>query len=194
MAEVISFKGVRVVRNRRPILDGIDWSVDETDRWVVLGPNGAGKSTILLGLLGLTTVLRGTAEVLGTTPRRAARRIGYMPQHDEIDPEFPISLQQVVMMGRYPRLGLFRWPGRADRRAVAEALEVVGLADHADRRFGDLSGGQQQRGLIARAIVGEPELLLLDEPFNGLDTKNRQALMRTLRRLQIGRASCRERV
>ena len=167
-----------------PASTGVDFELRPGEALALIGPNGAGKSTILLGLLGLTAVLRGTTEVLGTTPRRAARRIGYMPQHDEIDPEFPISLQQVVMMGRYPRLGLIRWPGRADREAVAEALELVGLAEHAGRRFGDLSGGQQQRGLLARALVGEPELLLLDEPFNGLDTKNRQALMRTLRRLR----------
>ena len=184
-APLVRFRGVDLAYDgATPASTGVDFEIRPGEALALIGPNGAGKSTILLGLLGLTTVLRGTAEVLGTTPRRAARRIGYMPQDDEIDPEFPISLQQVVMMGRYPRLGLFRWPGRADRRAVAEALEVVGLADHADRRFGDLSGGQQQRGLIARAIVGEPELLLLDEPFNGLDTKNRQALMRTLRRLR----------
>ena len=184
-APLVRFTGVDLgYGGGAPASTDVAFELGRGEALALIGPNGAGKSTILLGLLGLTEVLRGEAEVLGTTPRRAARRIGYMPQHDEIDPEFPVSLRQVVMMGRYPRLGLLRWPGRADRAAVDEALEVVGLGEHADRRFGDLSGGQQQRGLLARALVGEPELLLLDEPFNGLDTKNRQALMRTLRRLR----------
>ena len=154
------------------------------DALALIGPNGAGKSTILKGLLGLVTKLSGTIEVLGTVPRRAAAGIGYMPQHSDTDPEFPITLRQVVLMGRFRRLGLLRWPGRGDREAVDRALERVGLADRANVRFGDLSGGQQQRGLLARALVSEPKLLLLDEPFNGLDTQNRQALMRTLRELR----------
>lgn len=184
-AALVRFRGVDLAYDGiTPAATEVEFELHAGEALALIGPNGAGKSTILLGLLGLTHVLRGSAEVLGTTPRKAARRIGYMPQHDEIDPEFPVSLKQVVMMGRFPRLGLVRWPGRADREAVAEALEVVGLAEHAGRRFGDLSGGQQQRGLLARALVGDPELLLLDEPFNGLDTQNRQALMRTLRRLR----------
>lgn len=169
---------------RTPAATGLTFEVDPGDALALIGPNGAGKSTILKGLLGLVHVIEGRLEVLGTTPRRASMHVGYMPQHDEIDPEFPVTLRQVVMMGRYRQLGPVRWPGAADRAAVDAVLERVGLADRARTRFGDLSGGQQQRGLLARALVSDPDLLLLDEPFNGLDTTNRLALMATLRELR----------
>ena len=110
--------------------------------------------------------------------------IGFLPQTAELDPDFPISLEQVVMQGRYRRLGFLRWPGRTDREAVRRALDTVGLGALAKRRFGELSGGQRQRGLLARALASEPRLLLLDEPFNGLDQQNRDALIDTLRTLK----------
>lgn len=150
----------------------------------LIGPNGAGKSTLLKGLLGLIPAVDGELRVLGTTPRRAAGGVGYMPQSDELDPEFPVTLRQVVMMGRYRGIGPLRWPGRADRAAVTAALTRVGLLELADHHFGALSGGQQQRGMLARAIVASPRLLLLDEPFNGLDRPGRQALLELLRQLR----------
>jgi ABC-type Mn2+/Zn2+ transport system ATPase subunit len=110
--------------------------------------------------------------------------VGYVPQTDELDPEFPVTLEQVVMMGRYRHLGWVRLPGKRDRQAVARAIDTVGLADRARTRFGELSGGQQQRGLLARAIASDPHLLLLDEPFNGLDQANRDALVETVKRLK----------
>jgi zinc/manganese transport system ATP-binding protein len=118
-------------------------------------------------------------------PKHTDRGIlGFLPQSMEFDLDFPISLEQVVMQGRYRRLGLLRWPGRADREAVRHALETVGLLEFAGRRFGELSGGQRQRGLLARALAAQPSLLLLDEPFNGLDQTNRDALVETLHRLK----------
>lgn len=165
-------------------LANVDFSIDAGDALALVGPNGSGKSTLIKALLGLVSAQRGEVRVLGETPRRAAGHAGYLPQHDEIDLEFPISLQQVVMMGRYRHLGPFRWPGQADREAVRSALERVNLAQHAKAHFGSLSGGQRQRGLLARALVDKPQLLLLDEPFNGLDTTSRKALMATLRQLR----------
>jgi ABC-type Mn2+/Zn2+ transport system ATPase subunit len=123
--------------------------------------------------------------VLGHSPAPAGA-IGYVPQTDDLDPQFPVTLEQVVMMGRYRSLGWLRLPGKGDREAVARALEAVGLADRAKSRFGELSGGQQKRGLLARAVASGSRLLLLDEPFNGLDQENRDALIGTVQRLKAG--------
>ncbi len=166
-----------------PTLTDITFSVAPGEAVALIGPNGSGKSTLLKGVLGLITRTAGTVDVLGTWPAPAGY-IGYVPQTDQLDPNFPISLEQVVMMGRYRALGWWRLPSRADRRAVAEALATVGLAAAARTRFGELSGGQQQRGLLARAVASAPRLLLLDEPFNGLDQANRDALIETVKRLK----------
>lgn len=163
---------------------GVTFTLQPGEAMALIGPNGAGKSTVLKSLLGLVSVVNGELEVFGGSLNAARSRIGYLPQRADLDANFPVSLRQVVMMGRYRELGLFRWPGKADRQAVDAALERVGLTDRADRVFGDLSGGQQQRGLLARALVSNPRLLLLDEPFNGLDTTNRIALLETLRELR----------
>jgi manganese/iron transport system ATP-binding protein len=182
-------------------VSGLDLSIRPGEAVALIGPNGAGKSTLLHGILGLVPLTAGVIEVGGAKtaapnalPDAAAdqardarvrdRMIGFLPQSIHVDPDFPISLEQVVMQGRYRRLGLLRWPGREDRAAVRHALATVGLADLAKRRFGELSGGQRQRGLLARALAGEPGLLLLDEPFNGLDQANRDALIDTLHTLK----------
>jgi manganese/iron transport system ATP-binding protein len=168
-----------------PALSHVTMKVAPGEAVALIGPNGAGKSTLLKGVIGLVPLVAGRIEVAGSTVRRSyAARIGYMPQHDELDPQFPVSLEQVVMMGRYRSLGPLRLPGAADRAAVAAALDAVGLRDRARVRFGGLSGGQQQRGILARAIVSAPRLLLLDEPFNGLDQSNRAALISTLLELK----------
>ena len=172
----------------------LDLVISPGEAVALIGPNGAGKSTLLKGVLGLVPLTSGRMTI-GTRAADAAAgardgahtrngMIGFLPQSAELDPDFPISLEQVVMQGRFRRMGLLRWPGRADRQAVRRALETVGLADLAKRRFGELSGGQRQRGLLARALASEPALLLLDEPFNGLDQQNRDALIATLHALK----------
>ncbi|WP_368497929.1 metal ABC transporter ATP-binding protein [Herbiconiux sp. A18JL235] len=162
-------------------LSGISMEVHAGEAVALIGPNGAGKSTLLKGILGLVPQVAGRLTVDGSDSRRRyASAIGYMPQHDELDPQFPVTLEQVVMMGRYRSIGWFRMPRAVDRAAVASALAAVGLTERARIRFGDLSGGQQQRGVLARSIVSTPKLLLLDEPFNGLDHDNRAALIDTL--------------
>ncbi|MFA5606666.1 MAG: ABC transporter ATP-binding protein [Leucobacter sp.] len=150
----------------------------------LIGPNGSGKSTLLRGVLGLADLTAGSLRVLGETPERARRRVGTLPQADTRDISLPVSLRQVVTMGLYRSRGPLRPIGRAGRAAVADALERVGLTPFAGRRFGELSGGQQQRGILARALVSDPELLLLDEPFNGLDRENRETLLRLVRALR----------
>ncbi|MGW9020503.1 metal ABC transporter ATP-binding protein [Leucobacter chromiiresistens] len=150
----------------------------------LIGPNGSGKSTLLRGILGLAELTAGSIRVLGEAPDRARRRIGSLPQADTRDAELPITLRQVVTMGLYRSRGALRPIGRHGREAVGQALERVGLSGWASRRFGELSGGQQQRGILARALVSDPQLLLLDEPFNGLDRENRDVLLRLVRELR----------
>lgn len=170
----------------------------------LIGPNGSGKSTLLRGILGLAEHLGGDVTVLGTDPARARARVGTLPQADSRNTELPVTLRQVVTMGLYRGLAPLQPIGRVGRAAVQAALERVGLEEYAPRRFGELSGGQQQRAVLARALASQPQLLLLDEPFNGLDQHNREmllALVRDLRDegrtiivsthdLEIARASC----
>ncbi|AXE53761.1 metal ABC transporter ATP-binding protein [Aurantimicrobium sp. MWH-Uga1] len=161
-----------------PALTDVTISVKPGEAMALIGPNGSGKSTLLKGVLGLIPLVEGSMG-LGKT-----EGIGYLPQTEHIDPEFPVTLKQVVMMGRYRKLGLFRFPSSSDRAAVRKAIASVGLTNVANKRFGSLSGGQQQRGFLARALASEPGLLLLDEPFNGLDQPNRDALTQTIRELK----------
>ncbi|WP_139415740.1 metal ABC transporter ATP-binding protein [Agromyces laixinhei] len=172
-------------------VSGLNLDIMPGEAVALIGPNGAGKSTLLKGVLGLVPRTAGTIELGSRVPgdgapdvHAASGMIGFLPQSADLDPDFPITLEQVVMQGRYRRLGIFRWPGRDDRAAVRGAIATVGLAELAKRSFGELSGGQQQRGLLARALASEPRLLLLDEPFNGLDQPNRDALIATVRTLK----------
>ncbi|WP_173921574.1 metal ABC transporter ATP-binding protein [Agromyces sp. Marseille-P2726] len=191
---VVRLEGVAFTYPGGEGVSGLDFQVRPGEATALIGPNGAGKSTILKGLLGLVprTSGRVTGAVQSTDAttdaagngHAAPGMIGFLPQTTELDPDFPISLEQVVMQGRFARLGFLRWPGRADRAAVRRALDTVGLTGLAKKRFGELSGGQRQRGLLARALVSDPRLLLLDEPFNGLDQPNRDALVRTLQLLK----------
>jgi manganese/iron transport system ATP-binding protein len=160
-----------------PVLEGVHGRVRAGEAVALLGPNGAGKSTLIKAALGLLPVVHGSITVLGRSPAAARADVAYVPQADTLDPEFPISAAQVVLMGRYRKAGWLRRPGRADRRIAADALELVGLADRARHRFGMLSGGQRQRVLLARAIAQQPRLLLLDEPFNGVDLVSQDALL-----------------
>lgn len=151
------------------VLDGLSLTVFEGDYLAVLGPNGGGKTTLLRTILGLEKPTSGTVTVFGGAPGSAPGRIGYVPQRLFFDREFPISVIDVVLMGRLPMRGLLRRFGRNDRLKSEAALETVGLARLSQSRVGTLSGGELQRVLIARALAGEPELLLLDEPTASVD-------------------------
>ena len=154
----------------RSALEDVSFVVPRGSFAALIGPNGAGKSTLLRVLLGLLTPSEGRVEVFGAPPGESAEGIGYVPQRVVIPRGFPISVADIVLMGRYGPLGPGRRPGARDRAAVSEALARVQMADLARRRFQDLSGGQQQRVLIARALAATPRLLLLDEPTAGLDS------------------------
>ena len=153
----------------RPALEGVSLEVPAGSFAALIGPNGAGKSTLLRLLLGILRPTRGRVTILGRPPGEQGQPVGYVPQRIQLPRGFPLSVLDVVMMGRYGNLGLVRRPGREDEEAAAESLDSVGMGPMARRRFQDLSGGQQQRVLIARALVGNPCLLVLDEPTAGLD-------------------------
>ena len=153
----------------RRVLEGVSLEVPKGSFAALIGPNGAGKSTLLRLLLGVIKPHRGKIAILGQPPGEQGQPIGYVPQGIQLPRGFPISVRDVVLMGRYGNLALFRRPHAEDRARVDDALDSVGMAKVRTRRFQDLSGGQQQRVLIARALVSEPCLLILDEPTAGLD-------------------------
>lgn len=155
----------------RRVLEEVNLKVAEGDFASVIGPNGGGKTTLIKLILGLFTPTAGTVKVFGTTPLKARPKIGYMPQHAMMDPRFPVRALDVVMMGRLGRGPTIGSYSAADRRAAAAALAQAGLERVGGTAFSDLSGGQRQRVLLARALVTEPEMLLLDEPAAGLDQK-----------------------
>jgi ABC-type Mn2+/Zn2+ transport system ATPase subunit len=152
----------------------------------VIGPNGSGKSTLLKAILGLAPVVTGSILLDGRPISEQRIRIAYVPQREAVDWSFPVSAEQVVMMGRYPRIGWLRMPTAADRTAVLETLDRVALADLARRQIGALSGGQQQRVFLARALVQEASVLLLDEPMTGVDQTTEQLIVGLLRELRDG--------
>ena len=169
-----------VAYGNRSVLAGVTGEVAPGGSLALIGPNGAGKSTLIKAILGLVEAVTGTVEVLGTTPARARGRVAYVPQAESLDPDFPVTVAQVVVMGRYRRSGWVRRPGRGDRAVAGAALERVGLAGRSGDQFGTLSGGQRQRVLLARALAQEADLLLLDEPFNGVDSTTTEVLLDVL--------------
>lgn len=173
-----------VAYNKKPVLYGIDLEVP-TGRLVgVVGPNGAGKSTLIKAIMGLLPASSGWVKVFGKPYRESCRRVGYVPQRESVDWDFPVSVMDVVLMGRYGRLRLAQRPGRADREVARECLHKVGMLPFADRQIGNLSGGQQQRVFLARALAQESDLYLMDEPFVGVDAATEAAIITLLRELQ----------
>jgi zinc transport system ATP-binding protein len=165
------------------VLEDITLTVQEGDFMGVVGPNGSGKTTLLKIILGLIHPLRGKVQVFGRTPERGRHLIGYVPQHAELDTSFPISVMDVVLIGRLgqaPMIGRYR---KSDRQAAEEAMQGTEISDLRSRRFGTLSGGQKQRVLMARALVGKPELLLLDEPTASIDGRVEQDIYHLLKKL-----------
>lgn len=182
--EVVSLKDVRAHYNGTPALENINLSVFEHEFLGIIGPNGGGKSTLLKVILGLVRPDKGSLTVLGTSPDKSRGKIGYVPQYSNYDRNFPVSVREVVMMGRYGKAGLLKPYGREGREAVQKALGRVEMLDHAGSQIGQLSGGQQQRALIARALVAEPQLLLLDEPTASVDATVQTEFYELLRQLK----------
>ena len=177
MSALVTFNDVTLGYGRRVILSGLDFAIPEGDFLGLVGPNGAGKTTILRAILGTLKPLGGAVT---TSPQL---RFGYVPQRDQVDYNFPLRVVDVVMMGRYDRIGLARRPSADDRRRAHAALEHVGIPQLAEQPLASLSGGQKQRALIARALVGEPNMLVLDEPTNGMDLVSTTQILGLVREL-----------
>jgi manganese/zinc/iron transport system ATP- binding protein len=170
----------------RPALWDVDASFPRGALSAIVGPNGAGKSTLLRACLGLVPSDAGQALVEGRPARSALDRVAYVPQRDAVDWDFPITVREVVEMGRYPAVGWVRRVGRRHRAVVDECLERVGMSAYARRQIGALSGGQRQRVFFARALAQDAPLLLMDEPFAGIDARTQAALLELLRDLRAG--------
>lgn len=167
--KLVQLENVWVHYDGTPVLEGVNLTVVEGDFLGIIGPNGGGKTTLLKVILGLVVPSRGKVSVLGKAPPKSRNNIGYIPQYSLFDHDFPISVWDVVLMGRYGRAGLLRRYGRQDKDTAESALKTVGMLGYKDRQIGKLSGGEQQRVFIARALVAEPKLLLLDEPTASVD-------------------------
>ncbi|WP_431732330.1 metal ABC transporter ATP-binding protein [Canibacter zhuwentaonis] len=170
--------------SQNPVLQEITMQLYAGESVALIGSNGSGKSTLLNAFVSLSSHLGGTLRVLGTSPDKARRKIGLLPQQDTRQKDIPLTAYQVAAMGLYPELGALRPFSQRHKQKVFAKLARVGLADQAKKPFGDLSGGQQQRVILARALVSDPELILLDEPFNGLDRSSRDTLLQILSELR----------
>ncbi|CAG7616401.1 Manganese transport system ATP-binding protein MntB [Paenibacillus solanacearum] len=180
----LSVRGMTVAYQKKPVLTDITFDIPEGKLIGIVGPNGAGKSTLIKATLGLIPRVSGEVSIYGRPYREQRKLIGYVPQRESVDWDFPTSALDVVMMGRYGHLGWFKRPGAAERKLALECLGKVGMADFADRQISQLSGGQQQRVFLARALVQDARLYFMDEPFVGVDAATEKAIITLLGELK----------
>jgi manganese/zinc/iron transport system ATP- binding protein len=182
----LSIHDMTVAYHRRPVLWDVDYDAPAGALVAIVGPNGAGKSTLIKACLGLVARASGVVEFFGRPYAEVRGRVGYVPQRESVDWEFPVSALDVVAMGRYGRIGWLRPVGRADKAAALSCLERVGMGEYAGRQIAQLSGGQQQRVFLARALAQEADLYFMDEPFAGVDAATEAAIVEVLRGLRSG--------
>lgn len=180
---ILDVSHITVRYNGRMALENVTFHLHAGERVAIVGPNGAGKSTLIKVVAGVLPPTTGEVKIFGSTPGRHVC-IGYIPQRSQVDWNFPVTVADVVMMGRSAKLGPLNWPHKRDWEHVHHALETVDLANLAARQIGQLSGGQQQRMFIARALAQEAELMLMDEPLTGLDTPSQEGILVLLDRLK----------
>ena len=180
----LSVHAMTIAYHQKPVLWDVDYDAPESALVAIVGPNGAGKTTFIKGCLNLIPRATGTVEFWGSSYQSQRTRVGYVPQRESVDWDFPVSVLDVVLMGRYGKIGWFRPITSAHKRAAMQCLEDVGLADFAKRQINQLSGGQQQRVFLARALAQESELYFMDEPFAGVDAATSQTIIDVLRRLK----------
>ena len=185
---VLKLKNISVHFNNTVALRDVSFELQVGERVAVIGPNGAGKSTLFNVISGVLVPSQGQVDIYGHVPGEHIC-IAYVSQRSQVDWQFPANVADVVMMGRIGRMGLFRWPKRADWQVVEEALELVGMSHLSKRQIGELSGGQQQRVFIARALAQEAQLMLMDEPLSGLDVKSQEDIFSILDKLRQRRVT-----
>lgn len=175
---------IQVAYNGIPALQDVTFQIPHGARVAVVGPNGAGKSTLFKALVGLLPLQSGQIYIHGLPLGHHLDCVAYVPQRGEVDWRFPVSVSDVVMMGRFGKMGWLRAPNRADREIVRNSLQQMGIADLANHSISDLSGGQQQRVFLARALTQQPHIFLMDEPFTGVDTTTQEATLHLLDHLR----------
>lgn len=167
-----------------PVLWDISMSIPNGQLVGIIGPNGAGKSTLIKTALGLIKPISGKVEFFGASLKQVKGRVAYVPQRESVDWDFPVTVRDLVLMGRYGKLGLLRWPRHSDYAAADYYLDMIGMAPYANRQISQLSGGQQQRVFIARALAQEADVYFMDEPFSGIDLATENVIVNLLKKLK----------
>ena len=186
----VAIHDLTVAYQRKPVIWDIELNLPEGCLIGIVGPNGAGKSTLLKACLDLVPATSGWVRIFGKPYAKQRHLVGYVPQRESVDWDFPISALEVVAMGAYRRLGWFRRIGKAERAAAREALEKVGIGEFADRQISQLSGGQQQRVFLARALLQDAQVYFMDEPFAAVDAATEQAIVDLLKQLRARGKTC----
>lgn len=184
---IIRFSGVTIAYPGSVALERINLEIPKGEFLGIIGPNGSGKTTLLKAILGLISPVEGCVDIFDCSCEKLQcfhrARIGYLPQKNFVNPDFPITVRETVMMGRYSTIGLLKFPKKSDRSIVEESLDAVGLIHQMETPLGYLSGGQQQRVFIARTLAQKPEVLLMDEPTTGIDTHTQHSLIGLIKNL-----------
>ncbi|WP_406659893.1 metal ABC transporter ATP-binding protein [Methanolobus sp. ZRKC3] len=184
MDNVIELKDVWSSYEDVPVLESVDLVVGDHDFLAIIGPNGGGKSTLLKIILGLIKPDKGSVKLFGGDPRKTRKYVGYVPQYMSSNLDFPISVWEVVLMGCIAHRGPFKRYNENDKKAAQNALKTVDMLEFKDRQISELSGGQRQRVFIARSLINNPKLLLLDEPSTGIDSKRQKEFYELLNKLK----------
>jgi manganese/zinc/iron transport system ATP- binding protein len=177
----IYIEDMTVAYDVKPVLWDIDLEVPHGVLMAIIGPNGAGKSTMIKSILNIIPLSTGIIRIFGKPYKSVAKQVGYVPQRNSVDWDFPTTVFDVVMMGRYGHLGWIKRPGRKDKELVGDAIDKVGMSGYKNRQISELSGGQQQRVFLARALVQDAELYLMDEPYQGVDATTEKAISNILK-------------
>jgi manganese/zinc/iron transport system ATP- binding protein len=180
---LLEIHDLTVTYDKKPVLWNVDLTLPSGALAGIIGPNGAGKSTLIKAIMGLVPISSGYARIFGKDIHEVRKKISYVPQRESVDWDFPASVMDVVLMGRYPHLGLFERPGRADREIAMDCLQKVGMENFRERQISQLSGGQRQRIFLARALAQQAEFYFLDEPFAGVDAATEASIIDLLREM-----------